>query len=173
MLCFYKLYSCLVYTVTAAVTAELGHLTGPQHLSQYTCTRGESSYLLKSVGGCGLRENLPDILLPLTSPVGDLGACKFSGIHCADAELTAQTPNSLLRRRIHCADAEFTAQTPNSLRRRRIHCTDAEFTAQTLSLSYFNGDSVRGSCGYKIRILSKQSDVQSQFLIKETIDYFY
>ena len=36
-------------------------------------------------------------------------------------------------------------------------CNPAEFSAQTLSLSYFNGDSVR-FCGYKIRILLEQSD---------------
>jgi len=34
----------------------------------------------------------------------------------------------------------------------------AEFSAQTLSLSYFNGGSVRWGRGYKIRILSEQSD---------------
>ena len=56
-----------------------------------------------------VRENHPDILLPLTSSVGG-------------------------------------------------HVSSAEFTAQTLSLSYFNGDSVRRGCGHNIRILLEQSD---------------
>jgi len=39
-----------------------------------------------------------------------------------------------------------------------IHVSPAELAAQTPSLSHFNGDSVRGGCGYNIRVLLEQSD---------------
>jgi len=39
-----------------------------------------------------------------------------------------------------------------------VHASEVEFTAQTLSLSYFNGDSIRWHCNYKIRVLSEQND---------------